>query len=266
MAKKMLTGIDNVNQRIINLADPTGNTDAATKQYVDNLVNGLSWKKSVRAATTTNGTLATAYANASVIDGVTLATGDRILLKDQTTQSENGIYVVAASGAPTRATDADLAAELVNAAVYVDQGTVNADKSFVQTANAPITIGTTNLVFAAAGGGTAYSAGNGLSLASTTFSVLADPVAGGGISVAAGGVKVDTAVVVRKYVQSIGDGSSTAIVVTHGLGTKDITYSIREVATDAFVDCDVVSTSTTTTTFTFATAPASSAYRVVIHC
>jgi hypothetical protein len=262
----MLSGIDLVNQRGVNFADPTSATDAANKQYVDNLINGLSWKKSVRAATTANGTLASAYQNAASIDGVTLATGDRILLKDQTTATENGIYTVNASGAPTRATDADLAAELVNAAVYVDQGTVNADKAFVQTANAPITIGSTNLVWAATGGGTTYSAGNGLSLASTTFSVLADPVSGGGISVTGAGVKVDTAVVVRKYAQSIGDGSTTAIAVTHSLGTKDITYSIREVSTDAFVDVDCVATSTTVATFTFPTAPASNAYRVVIHC
>lgn len=263
MSKKFLTGIDLVNQKVVNLASPTAATDGANKSYVDNLIQGLSWKQSVRAATTTNGTLATAYANASVIDGVTLATGDRILLKDQTTATENGIYTVAASGAPVRATDADLAAELVNATVYVDQGTVNADKAFVQTANAPITLGTTSLVFAATGGGTTYSAGNGLSLASTTFSV--NPVASGGISVAAGGVSIDRTKVPMLYAQSIGDGSTTAIGVTHSLATKDITYSIREVATDAFVDCDVVATSTTVATFTFATAPAASAYRVVIH-
>jgi hypothetical protein len=93
-----------------------------------------------------------------------------------------------------------------------------------------------------------------------------DPVSGGGISVTGAGVKVDTAVVVRKYAQSIGDGSTTAIAVTHSLGTKDITYSIREVSTDAFVDVDCVATSTTVATFTFPTAPASNAYRVVIHC
>lgn len=136
--------------------DLQGALDAkASITYVDGLVQGLSWKKAVRAATTANGTLATAYENGDAIDGVTLATGDRILIKDQTTGGENGIYTVNASGAPTRATDADTGAELVNATVYVSDGTTLADTQWTQTANAPITIGSTSLAFAqlSAGGG-----------------------------------------------------------------------------------------------------------------
>jgi hypothetical protein len=130
-------------------------TQKATKTYVDGKVAGLSWKQAVRAATTSNHTLATAYANGQVIDGVTLATGDRVLIKNQTTGSENGIYVVPASGAPTRATDADSGAELVNATVYVSEGTTNADTQWTCTNNATITVGTTALAFAqlATGGG-----------------------------------------------------------------------------------------------------------------
>src|SRR5436190_10072507 len=97
--------LDLVSQRIQNVASPSTGTDAANKNYVDGAVNGLDWKSSVRAATTATGTLATAFANGQVIDGVTLATGDRILIKNQSTGSENGIYTVNASGAPTRATD-----------------------------------------------------------------------------------------------------------------------------------------------------------------
>jgi phage-related tail fiber protein len=106
-----------------------------------------SWKDEVRAATTANGTLASAFENGDTIDGVVLATGDRILIKDQTSGSENGIYVVAASGAPTRATDADTGAEMLGAIVPVMEGTVNADKVFKCTNNATITINTTALVF-----------------------------------------------------------------------------------------------------------------------
>jgi hypothetical protein len=98
--------------KLTSVADPTSAQDAATKNYVDNAVSGLSWKQAVRVATAAAGTLATSFANGSTVDGVTLATGDRILIKDQSTGSENGIYVVAASGAPTRATDADTGAEL----------------------------------------------------------------------------------------------------------------------------------------------------------
>lgn len=261
MSKKFYNGVDLVNQRIVNLADPSAATDAVTKQYVDALVNGLSWKSAVRAATTANGALATAFANGQVIDGVTLATGDRILLKNQTTQSENGIYIVAASGAPTRAPDADSAAELVNATVYVSQGTTQADTAYTQTANAPITLGTTALTWTTVGGGTPYVGGNGLILTGTTF----DVVAGTGISVAADSVGIDTAVVVRKYAASIGNGSSTSIAVIHGLGTKDITYSIQAVSTGEFVDCDAVATDNNTLTLTFAVAPSASQFRVVVH-
>ena len=94
-------------QKITNLATPTNATDAATKQYVDDTVASISWKNEVRVATTVAGTLASSFANGQAVDGITLATGDRILIKDQATQTENGIYTVNASGAPTRATDAD---------------------------------------------------------------------------------------------------------------------------------------------------------------
>lgn len=261
MALAVLNGLNLTNQRITNLADPSAATDATTKQYVDNLINGLAWKDAVRAATTTNGTLASAFANSSVIDGVTLATGDRILLKNQTAGAENGIYTVNASGAPTRAVDADSSGDLVNATVYVSEGTVNGDKAYTQTANAPITVGTTALVWVEIGGGTAYTAGSGLTLTGSTFAVGA----GTGITVNADDVAVDTAVVVRKFSGLIGDGSTTAIAVTHSLGTQDITWSVRDASTNAFVMVDGVATSTTVLTLTFATAPASNAYRVVVH-
>lgn len=127
--------------------------------YVDAKVAGLSWKQAVRAATTSAGTLASSFENGDTIDGVTLATGDRILIKNQAAGAENGIYVVAASGAPTRATDADAGAELVNATVYVSEGTANADTQWTCTTNATITVGSTSLAFAqmSSGGGAVSS-------------------------------------------------------------------------------------------------------------
>jgi len=105
------------------------------------------WKQSVKVATTTNGTLATAFENGDTIDGVVLATGDRILLKNQSAQTENGIYTVNASGAPTRASDAAVGSHLVQAVVGVEQGTSNQEKFFVCTTNFPITIGNTNILW-----------------------------------------------------------------------------------------------------------------------
>ena len=141
------TGVINVSSaRITSLGTPTGGTDAATKNYVDAQLQGLDVKNSVRVATTANGTLATAFANGETVDGITLATGDRILLKDQSTGSENGIYTVNASGAPTRATDFDADSEVTGGAFFfAEEGTVNADNGFVLTNDGAITVSYTHL-------------------------------------------------------------------------------------------------------------------------
>jgi hypothetical protein len=106
----------------------------------------------VRVATTTGITIATGLNAGDVIDGVTLVNGDRVLVKDQGTQSQNGIYVVSAS--PARATDADESAEFAqNKLVYVSEGTANGGDYFKQTTSTAITVGTTNIAF---GAGTPY--------------------------------------------------------------------------------------------------------------
>jgi hypothetical protein len=159
--------------KITNVGTPTSDTDAATKAYVDSAAQGIDWKASVRVATTANGTLATAYANSSVVDGITLATGNRILIKDQTTGSENGIYTVNASGAPTRATDCDTAAELTASfAVFVEEGTANADSGYVLTNDGTITVGTTALVFTQFTGLGQVTAGTGLTKTGNTLNAV----------------------------------------------------------------------------------------------
>jgi hypothetical protein len=108
----------------------------------------VGYKRSVRVATTANGALATAYANGQTVDGIVLATGDRILLKDQTAGAENGIYIVNASGAPTRAVDANTAAHMVaGLVVYVREGTTNAKGTWKLTTTGAIILGTTALTF-----------------------------------------------------------------------------------------------------------------------
>lgn len=107
----------------------------------------------VRGATVVNGALATAYENGDTVDGVVLATGNRILLKNQTSGAENGIYTVNASGAPTRATDFDAAGDMQRGfPIYVQEGTVNANTAWLHTTSATITVGTTALTFAQLGG------------------------------------------------------------------------------------------------------------------
>ena len=148
----LLTGnLDVNNNKITNVSTPTANGDVANKSYVDTAISNLNSlfdsKGSVRVATTTNGTLATAFANGQTIDGVTLATGNRILLKNQSTQSENGIYTVNASGAPTRVTDMDVWSEVPGAFVVVEEGSTNADTIWLCTANQGGTINSTAITF-----------------------------------------------------------------------------------------------------------------------
>lgn len=151
---------------------PSADADVATKAYVDAARSGLDVKASVRAATTGPGTLASSFANGSIIDGVTLATGDRILIKDQSTGSENGIYTVNATGAPTRATDADSNTEVTPGLfTFVEEGTANADSGWVLTNNGSITLGSTALTFAQFSGAGQITAGNGLTKTGNTLDV-----------------------------------------------------------------------------------------------
>jgi hypothetical protein len=261
MSKKFYNGIDVTNNRIINLASPSTATDATNKQYVDNMVNGLDWKESVQAATTTTGVLSAAYSAGQVIDGYTLVSGDRLLVKNQTTSSENGLYLVQSTGAPVRSGDASQGNLTTNATTRVNNGTVNIDTAWTLVTIGSITVGTTAQSWVRSDSGTPYTAGNGLSLASNTFAV----VPGLGIQADGSTTHIDTGVVVRKYSQDIGDGTTTAIVVTHSLGvTTGVQVQLIDNTTKAFVDTDVAYTSSNTVTLTFATAPATGAFKVVI--
>ena len=167
--------IDVSSARITSLATPTQTTDAATKAYVDAQLQGLDVKNSVRVATTANGTLSSAFANNSTVDGVTLATGDRILLKDQSTGSQNGIYTVNSSGAPTRATDFDADSEVTGGTFFfVEEGTVNADNGFVMTNDGTVTVGSTALVFTQFSGAGQVTAGSALTKSGNTLNVAVD--------------------------------------------------------------------------------------------
>lgn len=134
--------------KLTNVGAATTGGDVPNWTQIQNLLNGIKWKDAVRAATTAAGDLTTDFEDGDVVDGVTLATGDRLLVKNQADPTENGIYVVAASGAPARAVDADSGAELVSAQVPVTSGTANADKVFTCT-NDSITLGSTSITFTA---------------------------------------------------------------------------------------------------------------------
>ena len=153
--------IDMNSHKITNLAEPTADSDAATKYYVDAARSGLDVKGSVRVATTENITLS----GTQVIDGVSLSAGDRVLVKDQSNPVLNGIYVVA-SGSWVRAADADNnpGGEVTSGMFcFVEEGSTNSDCGFVLTTNDPITLGTTGLDFTLFSTSGTLIAGNGLS-------------------------------------------------------------------------------------------------------
>ena len=157
--------------KITGLGTPSDSADAATKSYVDAVTEGLHIHEAVVAATTTNVALASALENGDELDGITLATGNRILVKNQSTASENGIYVVQSSGQPTRATDFDTASEVDSGDfVFVYSGTANGSTGWVQT-NRPATIGTDAIAFTQFSGAGTYIAGTGLTLTGTVFSI-----------------------------------------------------------------------------------------------
>jgi len=158
-------------QKITSLATPTADTDAATKAYVDAVAEGLHVHESVRVATDANVSLANALENGDTLSGVTLATGDRVLVKNQTTTSENGIYVVQASGQAVRALDFNTAAEVDSGDfVFVTSGTY-ANTGWVQTSR-PATIGTDPITFVQFSGAGTFTAGNGLTINGSEFNVV----------------------------------------------------------------------------------------------
>jgi hypothetical protein len=132
---------------VTGLGSPSAGSDAATKTYVDNLVAGLKTRIIVRAATTANIDLTADLQNGDTLDGLTLATGEKVLVKNQTDASENGIYDVVASGTATRNSDYDAIAELAGQIVVVQEGTTNADTIYLCTTDTSATLGSSNITF-----------------------------------------------------------------------------------------------------------------------
>jgi hypothetical protein len=267
--------------KITSLADPTLDTDAANKQYVDSVAQGLNIHDPVQAATTTtlaattggtvtydNGTAGvgatlTLSVAMPILDGYTLATNDRVIVKNEATTANNGVYTInAARTILTRATDADTTAELNGGDFFfVQHGTVNDNTGWV-IVDKVTTIGTTPVVFNQFSGAGTYTAGNGLLLTGNVFSAVAST----GISVSGSGIAINTAVVVTKYAANVGDGTNTSYTITHNLGTRDVIVSVYDNSSPyAEVITDVQHTSTTAITLLFSVAPTSNQYRVVVH-
>ncbi len=226
---------------------PTLANQVVNKDYVDTVAQGLTVKESCRVATTTAGTLATDFENGDTIDGVVLATNDRILIKDQADQTENGIYTVNASGAPTRATDYNQSAE-VGAGTFtaILFGTANAGTLWVQTTQNP-TLGSSNLVFTQLAGVTAGIGGT--SGATNNALIRADGT---------GGNTVKTSTVIA---DDSGNLTGLGTLNTHTIQAGTSTFALYSNKLSVFAEttsaelATVISDETGTGVLVFGTAP-----------
>jgi len=268
-ASKLVKRDANGNAKV---ADPTDNAHIATKGYVDAARQGLDVKASVRVASVAPVAIASALEAGDVIDGVTLAEGDRVLLKDQSTASENGIYVVVASaaGAASRAPDADTSAKVTTGMfTFVSEGTVNGDNGFVLTTNDTITLGTTGLTFVQFSGAGQVIAGAGLTKSGNTLDVVGTADR---ITVNADSVDIASTYVGQSTITTLGTittgvwngtdvavadggtGASDAASARTNLGIKTtagaVTTSTSKLARVASQGCAANASGTSTTTVT----------------
>lgn len=266
--------IDANGNKITELADPTADTDAANKRYVDAVAQGLHIHEAAHVATTANldgvyengtsgvGATLTLATALTVLDGHTLSVGNRILVKNQTTASQNGIYVYTSDTVLTRALDFDTAPEIHGGDfVFVENGTLYNSTGWVNE-NEVNTVGTDSVQWLQFSGVGTFTAGAGLGLSGTEFNI--GSVVGGGITVNADSIQIDASIVARKYTSLIGDGSATSISVTHNLGNQYVNVQVFEVATNALVEADVTLSTTNTVTIGFSVAPTQDQYRVII--
>jgi len=261
MSTKIWADLDFISvSKVINLPNPTAASDAATKAYVDSVIEGLGWKESVIVASTGNVNIA---APGTAIDGITLVTGDRVLLKDQTAAATNGIYTFATSSTPMiRSADASTFAELEAAVTTVEEGT-SAGSAFRQTA-VNGTLGTTSIAWTAFG--TVAPA------ATTTTAGLVIRATQGEVDAGVDTAKYVTPATLvgyasrtRKFTQLIGDGSATSFVVTHNFNTREVLVNVYyESGLFDNIIVDITRSSVDAVTIVFSNPPTSNQFRVVI--
>lgn len=189
-------------------ADPSQALHAATKQYVDTTAQGLDTKLSVKAASTAAGGNLT-LSGAQTIDGIALVAGDRVLVKNQTTPAQNGLYVVA-SGAWTRTTDMDAWTEVPGAFVFVEQGTTQADTGWVSTADQGGTIGSTAITWTQFSGAGTVTAGTGIIVTGNQVSIDDAVVATDAQVASAVAVKADKTTTISTTAPLTGGGDLSA--------------------------------------------------------
>ena len=238
--------VDVNSSRITNVTDPSGSQDAATKAYVDSVANGLDVKASVKLASTANvagtynngaGTITAGSNGAISIDGVTPSASDRVLLKNQTDATENGLYLITTVGdgstayVLTRTPDADAAAEITGGAfVFVEQGTANADNGYVFTHNGTPTLGTTDITVEQFSGAGQISAGAALTKTGNQLDVAVDDST---LEISSDALQIKTTYPGQTSITTVGTiatgtWNATAIGATKG-GTGLTSYSTGDI-------------------------------------
>jgi hypothetical protein len=221
---------------------------------------GISWKDNVRVASTANINLASP---GTTIDGITMSNGDRLLAKDQTTQTQNGIYIFNGSAvAATRATDADTFDKLESAVVRVDEGTANGGTQWQQTQVNGV-IDTNNVVWA--------SNQNSAPSASESTAGIAEIATTSETNTGTDDLRIVTPKKLkeftgftRKYSTTVGNGSLTQIDVSHNLGTTDVIVAVYIASSGAEIECDKTRTDSNTVRLNFTAAPANNELKVVV--
>ena len=245
----------------INVAAGTAAGELVTYEQLNAAIEGLAWKDNARVASTVNLTIVTPGAT---IDAVTMASGDRVLVKNQTTQSENGIYIWnGAATAMTRSPDADNFNELESAVVTVDEGTAGAATTWRQTQVNGV-IATNNVIWSAFG--TAAPA------ATETQSGIAELATQAETDAGTDDLRIVTPLKLKtfsgralRYATDFGDGSATSYVITHNLNTLDVEVTVRENAgskRQAIVE--VQHTSVNSVTILVDVAPTAAALRAIV--
>lgn len=260
MAKLVNTDLDFGGvAKIANLPNPTDPAEPATKGYVDSAIEGLAWKDAVRVATQANVNLSSPGVT---IDGATMANGDRVLVSEQTTASQNGIYIFnGAASAMTRAPDCDTAASLEQAVVTVEEGT-DAGATFRQT-QVNFTLGSSDVLWAAFG--TAAPTASESTAGVIEIATQTETNTGSDDARAITPAKLaNWSGRKLKYADDFGDGSATQYDITHNLGTLDVQVGIFRKSDGAEVLCQITRTNTNTVRINTAAAVASNAYRAVI--
>ena len=260
MAKKIFTDFDFQSvSKVINLPSPSASGDGVPKSYVDSLVEGLAWKDSVRVSTQANLNLSSPGAT---VDGITMASQDRVLVRSQTTTSQNGIYIWnGAAVAMTRSLDATTFVELEQAVTTVEEGTSAATTWRQDQINGTIDSSTISWVAFGTSAPSASESTAGIAELATQ----AETDAGTDDARIVTPLKLATwSGRIKKFSVSIGDGSATSYTVTHNLASRDVHVTVYNASNYEEVITDVAHTTTNTLTVIFATAPSSDAYRVVV--